>query len=150
MNETTENNQLNLGVDEDDLPPVIIKPAPGWLQFMPQILQQTQAVGGNLRAEADGKVFLDGFYKNGPMLIEFDEQKNVYAVDRRDRRTAISHLDDFIQLNFNWWRASNTKKTAYTLPEQPWLNYFIEKKWVKRKVVFEPIDDNIEGLHDLD
>ena len=89
----------------------------------------------------DGVLHLDGFYKNGPMKIDFDDAGGIIAVDRRGRKTAIAHFDDLVQLNFQWWRMGMGKKNEYSIPERPWIDHFIEKKWVKRKVIFEPIDD---------
>ena len=139
---TPDELSLQLGESmDDDLPQLVIEPAPGFLRFMPALVKQIAAMGGKLRMDPDGSLSLEGFYKNGPMKLDFDQQGGLLAIDKRDRKTALAHFDDVVQLNFKWWRSSNTKKNEYILPEQPWLNHFIEKKWVKRKVIFEPIDD---------
>ena len=138
---------LQLGESMDgDIPELVIAPAPGFLRFMPALVKQIAAQGGKLHMDPDGTLRLDGFYKNGPMKLDFDAQGGLVAIDKRERKTALAHFDDVVQLNFSWWRASNTKKNEYILPEQPWLNHFIEKKWVKRKIIFEPVEDTESDL----
>ena len=97
--------------------------------------------------EADGALYIEGFYRNGPMKIDF-EGESVIAIDRKGRKTEIRHFDDLVQLNFTWWRLSNGR-SGYIVPERPWIDQFIEKKWVKRKVIFEPIEDS-EKVNDED
>ena len=145
----TDDIALNLGEAMDEgVPPLVIQPAPGFLRFAPPLIKQIAALGGQLRMGPDGSLWIEGFYKNGPMKLDFDENDILFAIDKRERKTAIAHFDDLVLLNFSWWRASNTKKNEYILPEQPWLHHFIEKKWVKRKIIFEPIDSSVSD--DLD
>ena len=139
--------QLSLGsaADASDLPPLDIKPMPGFLRFLPPLLKKMAELGVAFRMNQDGALYVDGFYKNGPMKLDLDEQNNIFAVDKRDRRTAIGHYDDLVLLNFTWWKLSNSRNQV-AMPERPWLDSFIEKKWVKRRVIFEPIDDVVGDL----
>lgn len=122
-----------------ELPPLTIQPPPGFLRFFPPLIKQIANLGGLFKMEQDGALYIDGFYKNGPMKIDF-ENDDLVAVDKRGRKTPIFNFDDLVQLNFLWWRMANGKKNEYVLPERPWLDQFIEKKWVKRKIIFEPVD----------
>lgn len=125
-----------------DLPPLVVGEIPGFLKFMPPVIQEAARQGAQFRLDpADWSLMLDGFYKNGPLKIAISATGDISATDRRDRVTHIAHFDDLVLLNFQWWRASNTK-TVYTVPQRPWLDSFIQKKWVKRKVIFEPADES--------
>lgn len=141
------NLQLGTEMDHDDiLPPLTIQPPPGFLRFFPPLIKQIASLGGVFKMEQDGALYIEGFYKNGPMKLDF-EGDTLVAIDRRNRKTAIANFDDLVQLNFSWWRMSNGSKNQYIVPERPWLDQFIEKKWVRRKVIFEPIEslDGSEG-----
>lgn len=138
-------NDLNLG--EDSLPPIQISSAPGFLRFMPDLIKNIHNMGGKVTLNDDGSLSLDGFYKNGPMRLEIEDgaDAKILAVDRRQRRTTIGTIDDLVQLNYSWWKLSNGRGT-YLVPERPWLDKFIEKKLVRKKFIYEPID--IEGSDD--
>lgn len=145
-----ENAAYQLGTDyvEDDvLPPLEIKAPPGFLRFFPPVIKQIAELGAQFKMEADGALYIEGFYRNGPMKIDF-EGEAVVAIDKRGRKTPITHFDDLVQLNFSWWRLSNGR-SGYVVPERPWIDQFIEKKWVKRKVIFEPIE-LVEGSDKAD
>lgn len=139
--DNTLNDRLGQGNDDQNkLAPLTIKPLPGAFRFMPDIIKKIHELGAQVRMEPDGSITADGFYKNGPMKLEFDDKSRMDAVDRRGRRTPIKTVDDLVAVNFAWWKASMGKGT-YIVPERPWLDQFIEKKLVRRKVIFEPIDD---------
>jgi hypothetical protein len=143
---TDENLNERLGQGQDDhkdLSPLTIKPLPGAFRFMPDIIKKIHEIGGQVRMEPDGTITVDGFYKNGPINLEFDDKGRVSAVDKRGRKTVIKSVDDLVTLNFTWWKISMGKgKSTYIVPERPWLDKFIEKKWVRRKLIFEPIDES--------
>ena len=139
MNNEEQNKESPLLDSNEFLPPMEIKEPPGFLRFFPPIIKQMADLGASFRLEQDGALYLDGFYKNGPMKLDF-EGENLVAIDRRNRKESISNFDDLVKLNFKWWKMGNTKST-YITPERPWLDQFIEKKWVKRKVIFEPVED---------
>jgi hypothetical protein len=134
-------NALDLG----DLPPMEITPAPGFLRFMPELIQRLHSIGGKVSLNDDGTMSLDGFYKNGPLRLEIEEgpKANIVAVDKRGRRKNIATLDDLVLINFSWLKISNGKG-VFLVPERPWLDQFIEKKWVRRKIVWEPREDDGE------
>lgn len=139
-NETDQQLNATLGQGaEDDLTPLDIKPLPGFLRFMPELIKSIHAMGAQFQMSVDGVLLVDGFYRNGPMRLDLDDHGHLVAIDRRDRKTAIATVDDLIQLNFQWWRMS-ISKTTYMPPERPWLDKFIEKRWVRRKVIFEPLE----------
>ena len=145
---TYEDGNLGIPADLDTLPPLEIQAPPGFLRFFPPLIKQMAELGVQFKMEQDGALYVEGFYKNGPMKLDF-EGDNLVAIDKRGRKTAIGHFDDMLQLNFQWWRLSNGK-SSYVVPERPWLDKFIDKKWVKRKVIFEPIDEIGEVAGDLD
>lgn len=132
-------NALDLG----SLPPLEITPAPGFLRFMPELIKRLHSMGGKVSLAEDGSMLLEGFYKNGPMRLEIEEGKNdtikIIAVDKRNRRKEISTIDDLVQINFSWWKLSNGRGT-YIIPERPWLDQFIEKRWVRKKIIYEPLE----------
>ena len=134
-------SQLNL---DDELPPMQISSAPGFLRFMPELIKNLHTMGGKVTLNEDGSLSLDGFYKNGPMRLEIEDgpAANIIAVNKRGKRVPIATIDDLVRLNYSWWKLSNTRG-VFLVPERPWLDQFIEKKWVRKKFIYEPID--IEG-----
>lgn len=147
---TTFSEHDNLGNDLSDieelLPPLDIKAPPGFLRFFPPVIKQIAELGAQFKMETDGVLYIEGFYRNGPMKIDF-EGDSVVAIDKRGRKTTITNFDDLVQLNFSWWRLSNGRQ-GYIVPERPWIDKFIEKKWVKRKVIYEPIEETNEKIDD--
>lgn len=147
--ELEKSNSINnsLGTDnlEEDLPPLEIKDPPGFLRFFPIIIKQIAEQGVQFKMETDGFLYVEGFYRNGSMKIDFEGDK-IIAIDKRGRKTEINSFDDLVLLNYDWWRASNSRGN-YVMPERPWIDKFIEKKKVKRKVIYEPIDE-IEKIDD--
>lgn len=140
----SENNSKpgDLFIDDEGsiLPPLHIE-LPGFLKFMPPLVQEAARRGAVFNLDkSDWSLTLDGFYKNGPMKI-IQTEKGLVAVDKHKKEKHLAVFDDLVLLNFEWWRASNSK-TTYIMPERPWLDCFIDKKWVKRKVIFEPADSN--------
>ena len=111
---------------------------------MPDVIKRIHAAGSTVILNSDGSISVPGFYRNGDMRLEVENGKKVQvvAVDRRGRRTVISSFDDLVALNFRWWKLSGGRNT-YVVPERPWIDQFIDKKWVRRKVIFEPIDDTV-------
>lgn len=136
-------NALDLG----GLPPLEITAAPGFLRFMPELIKRLHSMGGKVSLNDDGSMLLEGFYKNGALRLEIEEGKNdtikIVAVDKRGRRKEISTIDDLVQINFAWWKISNGRGT-YIVPERPWLDQFIEKRWVRKKIIYEPIESEGE------
>lgn len=140
-------NALDLG----SLPPLEITAAPGFLRFMPELIKRLHSMGGKVSLNDDGSMLLEGFYKNGALRLEIEEGKKdtikIVAVDKRGRRKEISTIDDLVQINFAWWKISNGRGT-YIVPERPWLDQFIEKRWVRKKIIYEPIESEGEEKED--
>lgn len=138
-------------LDLGSLPPLEITAAPGFLRFMPELIKRLHSMGGKVSLNDDGSMLLEGFYKNGPMRLEIEEAKNgdikIIAVDKRNRRKEISTIDDLVQINFSWWKISNGRGT-YLMPERPWLDQFIEKRWVRKKIIYEPLETEGESQDD--
>lgn len=149
MTETTENdtNQFTIfdklgtstDLQETELPPLEIKDPPGFLRFFPPVIKQIAQQGVQFKMETDGFLYVEGFYKNGPMKIDF-EGDHIIAIDKKGRQTRIEHFDNLVELNYRWWKISNSRNN-YVMPERPWIDKFIDKKWVKRRVIFEPLDE---------
>lgn len=122
---------------EGDLPEMEERQAPGFLKFFPVLVQEFWARKAYFKMEEDGSLAMEGFYKNGPMRLEIREGGKLVAVDKRNRQTPIESFDDLVELNFSWWKASNTK-TTYVEPARPWADEFIERKWVRKKIIYQP------------
>lgn len=139
--EPLDGTETELSLEEDTLPPMEITSAPGFLRFMPELIKNLHNIGGKITLNDDGSLSLDGFYRNGPMkmIISDGPKAQIIAVDRRNRKTEISTIDDLVKLNYSWWKLSN-RRGVYLVPERPWLDQFIEKKWVRKKFIYEPIE----------
>lgn len=121
--------------------------APGALMWMPELLQDFWAKKAYFTMTADGKLAMEGFYKNGPMILEIRGSKSspeIVAIDKRGREVKIKSFDDLVNLNFTWWKQGQTK-TSITLPVQPFVNAFLEKKLIKRRVIYVAHDDDTEN-----
>lgn len=125
--------------EEEVLPELEEREAPGLLGFLPPLIQEFWAKKAYFNIEKDGSLSMEGFYKNGPMRLEIRANQQLVAIDRRGRETNISSFDDLADLNYQWWKNANTK-TTYVEPTRPWVDSFIERKLVKRKVIFQPVD----------
>jgi hypothetical protein len=114
----------------------------GMLNFLPPILKEAAEKGVKFQINSDGSCKIEGFYKNGDLnVVPNKDGKTFTAFDKRKRETIIHNFEDLVKINYDWWKQSNTKKT-YTQPERPFLDYFIENKWVVRKIFFLPNEDD--------
>jgi len=142
-----DSSALGLGV-EDGIAALEEREAPGALMFLPPLLQDFWTNKAYFTMGSDGKLSMEGFYKNGPLVLEIHntrEAPKIVAVDKRNRETHIKSYDDLVNLNYFWWKQSNSK-TSLTPPVLPFVNSFLDKKLVKRKVIFVPFDeDSNEG-----
>lgn len=129
--------------DDTKLPEIEEREAPGLLRFMPALIQELWARKAYFTMEKDGSLTMDGFYKNGPMRLEIRENDQLVAIDKRGRATKISSFEDLADINYFWWKNANTK-TSYVEPTRPWVDNFVERKMVRRKVIFQPIDSEGE------
>ncbi len=132
---------------DDGIAPVEEREAPGALMWMPPLMQEFWAKKAYFTIGSDGKMAMEGFYKNGTLVLDIRgtrEAPKIIAIDKRGRETEIKTFDDLVALNFFWWKQSNTKNTI-ELPVQPFVNHFLEKKLIKRKVIYVPFDDESEG-----
>lgn len=137
---TNEHNEHGTAHDNDGLPELPERTAPGLLRFMPPLIQEFWAKKAYFNMDQDGAIAMDGFYKNGPLRLDVKPDGSVVAIDKRGRETPIKSFDDLVTLNYFWWKQSNTK-TSYVVPQRPWIDSFTEKKLVKRKVIYLPIDE---------
>lgn len=133
------NKRLGGQTDPEDAPELEEREAPGVLRFMPPLLQEFWRRKAYFTIQKDGSIEMDGFYKNGALKIQITAQGTLVAIDRRGREVALDSFDDLVALNYQWWAASNTK-TQYVVPGRPFLDYFIEQKRVKRKVIYLPAE----------
>lgn len=132
-------NRLNGAPSDDGIADVEERAAPGLLRFLPPLLQEFWAKKAYFSMDQGGSVSMDGFYKNGPLRLEVRDNNQVVAIDKRNRETKINSFDDLVELNFQWWKQSTTK-TSYVIPQRPWIDSFMEKKLVRRKVIYLPFD----------
>lgn len=118
--------------------------APGWLKFMPGLVRELWDKGVEFTLDGQsGDINMIGFYKQDPVKLELRDDGMV-AIDKRGRETNIKSFDDLVDLNYTFWRQANSRKGVYVQPVQPWLGAFLEKKKVKRQVLFVPVDDDGE------
>lgn len=132
-------NRLNGAPSDDGIADVEERAAPGLLRFLPPLLQEFWAKKAYFSMDQSGSVSMDGFYKNGPLRLEVRGNNQIVAIDKRNRETTINSFDDLVELNFQWWKQSTTK-TSYVIPQRPWIDSFMEKKLVRRKVIYLPFD----------
>lgn len=138
----------SLGVDVGDVDVDLSKPlAPthdenkGFMRFMPALIKEMNRNGVPFTIDGPtGIITISGFYKNGPMTLEVEDNNDIVAIDKRARRKVMKSYDDLVQLNFEWWRRSTGRGINVT-PDRPWLDAFIAKNWVKRQVIFVPRED---------
>ena len=126
-----------LAGDDDGLGEIQEKAAPGVLRFLPPLVQELWARKAYFTVDQDGDLLMEGFYKNGPLKLQCLPSGALVAFDKRGRSTEVLKFDDLVDLNYFWWKQSNTK-TAYALPLRPWLDRFIERRMVRRKVIYLP------------
>lgn len=129
---------------DDTLPELEEREAPGLLRFLPPLIQEFWTRKAYFTMEKDGSLSMDGFYKNGPMRLEIREKDQLVAIDKRGRVSKISSFEDLADLNYFWWKNANTK-TSYVDPTRPWVDSFVERKMVRRKVIFQPLEGNEGG-----
>lgn len=133
------------GGDDDGVVAVEERELPGWAQWMPPLVQELWAKKAYFNLDASGELTMDGFYKNGSMRLKVQKDGSIIAIDKRNREEVIKSFDDLGMLNYRWWVQSNSK-SAYIMPPQPWLDFFRDKKLVKRQVIFLPIDQESEDI----
>lgn len=110
--------------------------APGFVRRMPELIQELWSKKVYFNLNEKGELKLNGFYKgNIRLLINNDD--TIEALDKNNQKTIIHNFDDLALLNYKWWTLSNTKN-SYAIPDKPWIDYFAEKDWVERRVIYLP------------
>ncbi|WP_416268318.1 hypothetical protein SD235_11770 [Burkholderia cepacia] len=113
----------------------------GFMRFMPALIKEMNRRGVPFNIDGNtGAITIEGFYKNGPMKLEVDDNDDIVSIDKRGRRQVMQTYDDLVKLNFTWWRDS-PGKCVNVNPDRPWLDAFLDKNLVKRQVIFVPRDD---------
>lgn len=131
--------------DDSNLPPMPERSAPSFLRFLPPLVREMWDKGANLQLDnASGMLLIDGFYKNGAMKLDFREN-GIVAIDKRGRESDVRSFDDLVDLNYAFWRQANSQKGVYVQPQRPWLDAMLEKKKLKRQVIFVAADDSDTG-----
>jgi hypothetical protein len=142
-----------LSEEEETLPPLPQREAPGFLQFLPPFVRELWEKGVALNMDfASGALIIDGFYKHGPMRMVIRDGGKFVAIDQRKRETPIQSYDDLAKLNFAWWRRANTRGQVWT-PVRPFHDTFLANKWAKRMVMIVPneeVADEIAGSDNED
>jgi len=129
-------------IADDDITPIQVQPLPGFLQWMPPFIKDIHAKGAQITTGSDHNLLIGGFYGNGPMILVIDDNGKFFAVDKNKKRVKIAVFDDLVMLNFEWWKAGNTRG-KYVAPERPWLDYFRTKNLVKKSVIY--VENVAEG-----
>lgn len=128
--------------DENKLPLLI--------ELLPDLLQDMHKRGIPFNVEGvSGNITVDGFYKNGPMILKMDENFSFEAVDKRGRALPIKNIEDLVKLNFDWWRRSAGKTGNFANPTKAWLEEFQQRGLVKRQYIIVPLEESFDS-HDED
>lgn len=85
-----------------------------------------------------GHFHVDGFYKNGAMILEEAENGVLFSVDKKGIRTQINDLDDLVLLNYEHWKLAGGRNGNYPDLIKPWLDEFVDRGLVKRQVSYAP------------
>lgn len=131
-------------IDDGDeaLAPLPPRKAPAFLRFMPDLVRDMWEKGANFTLEStSGELLVEGFYKNGPLRLDLREN-GVVAIDKRGRERDIRSFDDLADLNYKFWRQANSQKGVYVHPLRPWVDAMLDKKKLKRQVIYVPADEN--------
>lgn len=116
------------------------------IELLPDLLQEMHKKGIPFNVDGiTGNITVDGFYKNGPMVLKMDENYDFEAVDKRNRATPIRSIDDLVKLNFDWWRRSAGKTGNFANPSKPWLEEFQHRGLVKRQYIIVPLEDSFDS-----
>lgn len=140
----------NSADDDEALPALPERQAPGYLRYMPPLVQDLWARGAEIAMDGKtGEILIEGFYRNGAMRL-IDKGGAMVAIDKQERETPIKDFEDLALLNFRWWKLANGRTPNatqhYVVPNRPWLDLFVQRKWATRKVIYVPAEDG--GDHD--
>lgn len=124
---------------EDDDAPLPERVAPGWVRFMPAVIRESWSKGVTFNMDnASGDIFVEGFYKYGPLRLVIDEKDGVVAHETNEKVTPILSFEDLVSINFRYWLRVNRPKGTYIAPERPWLDAFKARNMVTRSVIYLP------------
>lgn len=85
-----------------------------------------------------GHFYVEGFYKNGAMVLEENEDGTLHAIDKKNIQTVINDLDDLVLLNYEHWKLAGGRNGNYPDLTKPWLDEFVDRGLVKRQVSYAP------------
>lgn len=88
---------------------------------------------------ATGIYKIKGFYKNGDMKLEEQEDGRFLAIDKKGEDTEIATVEDIVTLNFEHWKMSGSKGGVYPPLDKPWQNEFENRGYIKRQVTYIPL-----------
>ncbi len=109
-------------------------------RVLPSVIEDAVQKGIRVVLTLDGYE-IDGFYRGGPIRVESGADGNIYAIDRKDKKTRLESFDDLVRLNYDWWKASRDKKADWVNPGKEWVEEFGRLNLVKRQVMYIPGDD---------
>lgn len=125
---------------------------PWFIESLPPLFADLWREGIEFQLDSKGNLSMTGFYKHGPMQVDVVRGKGAgnagsqtYTVDKRGRRTSFSTIDELARINFEWWRQANSRKNQYVVPDRPWADLFAKNGWVKRQVIYVPVDNSPSG-----
>jgi hypothetical protein len=110
-------------------------------RVLPEVIEAALVHGVRVILTKSGYEF-DGFYKLGPMRLEPSvDTGGLVAIDRKDTAVPVKVFDDLVRLNYECWKKSRDKGSAYINPGKEWVEEFARLNLVKRQVIFVPGDD---------
>lgn len=77
---------------------------------------------------------LEGFYKSGTVDLHVDDNGELIAESRYNKKEVITSFDDMVALNYDWWSSSKDRADFWQTPNEKWLPYLIEMGYVKVEV----------------
>ncbi len=107
---------------------------------LPEWVAQAVIKGIKLNLVPSG-VEVDGFYRNGTIIVSIAASGACVAVDKKGHEEKIENFDDLVRLNYDWWKKSRAKKLEWMSPGKEWMEDFIRLNLVKRQVTFIPGDE---------
>lgn len=130
---------------DDEDAPLPERATPGWVRFMPAVIRESWSQGVTFNMDnASGDIFVEGFYKYGPLRLVITDQDGVVAHEQNDNKTPILSFSDLVNINFRYWMRVNRPKGTYIHPERPWLDAFKARNLVTRSVIYLPKEDKTE------
>lgn len=127
-----------------EVKPTLAPKTPNFVEsrrVLPPLIESALERGVRVVLTKSGYEF-DGFYKLGPMRLDpSPDTGGLVAIDRKDTAVPVKTFDDLVRLNYECWKKSRDKGSAYINPGKEWVEEFARLNLVKRQVIFVPGED---------